>query len=378
MSREELIEALGTIARSGTKAFIDRLEAAKDDEETALIGRFGVGFYSAFMVADRVEVFSRRAGSDTAHVWSSDGKGSFAVAAAEAAYAPRRGTRVVLHLMEDAKSYTERATIERLVHAQSGHVPVPIAIVEKPGAEACRDHRRRGAVGQAEILDHARRLYRFLPQHCRPVRRAGAHHSFPRRGPARLHVVVLRARRAAVRSVRSRSQGPHQALRQARLHHRRCRDPAALSALRARPRRQRRSAAQRLAREDPGKPAPRRHPQRRHQPCALGIGAARRQGAGQLQEDLGTVRRRPQGGRVRGFRAPRCAARAGALQDHRRRRSVAKPERVCRRAQAQSDRDLLSRRRRHRAAEILAASRRLPRARHRGAAACPIRSIPSG
>jgi molecular chaperone HtpG len=140
MSREELIESLGTIARSGTKAFIDRLEAAKDDEDTALIGRFGVGFYSAFMVAERVEVFSRRAGTDTAHVWSSDGKGSFAVAVAEAAYAPRRGTRVVLYLMEDAKSYTEksyteRATIERLVHAQSGHVPVPIAIVEKPGAE---------------------------------------------------------------------------------------------------------------------------------------------------------------------------------------------------------------------------------------------------
>src|SRR4029077_6805125 len=140
MSREELIESLGTIARSGTKAFIDRLEAAKDEEDTALIGRFGVGFYSVFMVAERVEVFSRRAGTDTAHVWSSDGKGSFAVAVAEAAYAPRRGTRVVLHLMEDAKSYTEksyteRATIERLLHAQSGHVPVPIAIVEKPGAE---------------------------------------------------------------------------------------------------------------------------------------------------------------------------------------------------------------------------------------------------
>jgi molecular chaperone HtpG len=135
MSRDEMIEALGTIARSGTKAFIDRLEAAKSEEETALIGRFGVGFYSAFMVAERVEVFSRRAGTEAAHVWSSDGKGSFAVSAAEAAYAPRRGTRVVLHLMEDAKSYTERATVERLIRAQSGHVPVPIAIMEKPGAE---------------------------------------------------------------------------------------------------------------------------------------------------------------------------------------------------------------------------------------------------
>jgi molecular chaperone HtpG len=87
------------------------------------------------MVAERVEVISRRAGTDAAFLWSSDGKGTFAVSAADLADAPRRGTRVVLHLMEDAKSYTERFTIERLVKAHSGHVPVPISIIEKPGAE---------------------------------------------------------------------------------------------------------------------------------------------------------------------------------------------------------------------------------------------------
>jgi molecular chaperone HtpG len=135
MSRDEMVEALGTIARSGTKAFLDRIEAAKAEEETALIGRFGVGFYSAFMVAERVEVRSRRAGTDAAFLWSSDGKGSFAISPAEPEYAPLRGTRVVLHLMEDAKSYIERAAIERLVRAQSGHVPVPISIVVAPGAE---------------------------------------------------------------------------------------------------------------------------------------------------------------------------------------------------------------------------------------------------
>jgi molecular chaperone HtpG len=137
MSREELIEALGTIARSGTKAFLDRIQAAQAEEDTALIGRFGVGFYSAFMVAERVEVISRRAGSDAAFIWSSDGKGSYDIAPVDpvATEAPRRGTRVTLHLLEDAKSYTERSTIERLVKAQSGHVPVPIAIVEKQGAE---------------------------------------------------------------------------------------------------------------------------------------------------------------------------------------------------------------------------------------------------
>ena len=138
MSRDEMIEALGTIARSGTKAFLARIEAAQageSGEESALIGRFGVGFYSAFMVANRVEVFSRRAGTDAAWLWSSDGKGAFAISPVADADAPRRGTRVVLHLMDDAKTYAERGTIERLVKAQSGHVPVPIAIADKPDAE---------------------------------------------------------------------------------------------------------------------------------------------------------------------------------------------------------------------------------------------------
>ena len=161
MSRDEMIDALGTIARSGTKAFLERIEAAQKDDGAAggaLIGRFGVGFYSAFMVAERVDVISRRAGTETAAMWSSDGKGEFAVSPvgplpdpppqAGAARgtpsrsrdgdpevgAPRRGTRVVLHLMDDAKTYAERSTVEPLIKAQSGHVPVPIAIVDKPGA----------------------------------------------------------------------------------------------------------------------------------------------------------------------------------------------------------------------------------------------------
>ncbi len=133
MSRDEMVEALGTIARSGTKAFLDRLQAAEGEAGTNLIGQFGVGFYSAFMVADRVDVVSRRAGSDQAWLWSSDGKGSYTVAAAAPEDAPARGTRVVLHLMADAKSFTERPELERIVKAQSGHVPVPIAIIDKPG-----------------------------------------------------------------------------------------------------------------------------------------------------------------------------------------------------------------------------------------------------
>ncbi|TCN31283.1 molecular chaperone HtpG [Sinorhizobium americanum] len=135
MSRDELVESLGTIARSGTRAFMERIEAAQGKDGAQLIGQFGVGFYSAFMVADNVDVVSRRAGSDKAWHWASDGKGSYTVSAVELADAPTRGTRITLYLMEDAKTYTSRWTVERIVKDQSGHVPVPISIAEKPGAE---------------------------------------------------------------------------------------------------------------------------------------------------------------------------------------------------------------------------------------------------
>jgi molecular chaperone HtpG len=133
MGRDEMVEALGTIARSGTRAFMERLESTKAGEGAELIGQFGVGFYSAFMVADRVDVFSRRAGADEAWSWSSDGKGSYSVRPAGRDEAPERGTRVVLHLMEDAKTYASKWTVERIIREQSGHVAVPIEIAAKPG-----------------------------------------------------------------------------------------------------------------------------------------------------------------------------------------------------------------------------------------------------
>ncbi|HEX8445442.1 MAG TPA: molecular chaperone HtpG [Sphingomonas sp.] len=135
MDEAEMMDALGTIARSGTKGFMERIAASKEAEGSQLIGQFGVGFYSAFMVADRVDVISRRAGGDTAARWSSDGLGTYTIAAADPAEAPARGTRVVLHLKEDATSYTEPFTIERTVKDQSGHVPVAVFLCDKPDAE---------------------------------------------------------------------------------------------------------------------------------------------------------------------------------------------------------------------------------------------------
>lgn len=130
MTAADMGETLGTIARSGTKAFMDRIAADKNGEGQQLIGQFGVGFYSAFMVAGQVEVVSRRAGQADAATWSSDGLGTYTIAPADPAAAPVRGTRVTLHLLDDAKTYAERYTVERIVKAQSGHVPVPIVLQE--------------------------------------------------------------------------------------------------------------------------------------------------------------------------------------------------------------------------------------------------------
>jgi molecular chaperone HtpG len=168
MSRDELVEALGTIARSGTKAFLDRIQEGKDREQASFIGQFGVGFYSAFMVAERVDVTSRRAGSEESFCWASDGKGTFSISAVPLSDAPARGTRVLLHLMDDAGDYTQRYQLERIVKTQSGHVPVPISIVEKPGAEP------------AQIADGAALWTK--PQRRRAARRASSHGSLPRRG----------------------------------------------------------------------------------------------------------------------------------------------------------------------------------------------------
>jgi molecular chaperone HtpG len=135
MSRDEMIEALGTIARSGTRAFLERIEASKAGDGAQLIGQFGVGFYSSFMVADKVDVVSRRAGADEAWLWSSDGKGGYSVDKALPQDASSHGTRVTLHLMDDAKSFASRWTVERIIKDQSGHVPIPVELIEKPGAE---------------------------------------------------------------------------------------------------------------------------------------------------------------------------------------------------------------------------------------------------
>jgi molecular chaperone HtpG len=126
MNREDLVENLGTIARSGTAAFLKQAtgDAAKD---LALIGQFGVGFYAAFMVADKVEVLSRKAGETGSWRWRSDGKGEFEVTAAER---EKRGSDVILHLKPDAKEFLERDRLKKIVTKYSDHIPLPIFLAD--------------------------------------------------------------------------------------------------------------------------------------------------------------------------------------------------------------------------------------------------------
>jgi molecular chaperone HtpG len=133
MERQELIDHLGTIARSGTKAFVSKLKEAKDG--LGLIGQFGVGFYSAFMVAEKIVVISRRAGESDVWTWSSQGGSGFEIARASDEEAARvtRGTEIVLHLKDDARKYLETYEIERIVTSYSDNILFPIELVPEEG-----------------------------------------------------------------------------------------------------------------------------------------------------------------------------------------------------------------------------------------------------
>ncbi len=140
MGREELVSALGTIANSGTRAFLDKVGGGDDKSGLGqgLIGQFGVGFYSVFMVANKVEVTTRRAGSDEAWLWTSDGKGSYTIAPAALQDAPVVGTRVALHLNGESDEFLEAHRVEHVLREHSGAIAIPIEIVGAPGEEPRR------------------------------------------------------------------------------------------------------------------------------------------------------------------------------------------------------------------------------------------------
>ena len=127
MTREEVIEHLGTIAKSGTAEFLDQLTGDQQKDAT-LIGQFGVGFYSGFIVADEIEVLTRSATGGTGTRWTSKGEDEFAVE--EVADLPR-GTQVILHLAADAAEFAEGFRLRNIVRRYSDHIGVPVRMAKE-------------------------------------------------------------------------------------------------------------------------------------------------------------------------------------------------------------------------------------------------------
>ncbi len=155
MSQEELADDLGTIARSGTKNFLKNLNE-EQKKDSALIGQFGVGFYSAFMVAEKVEVISRSIESSEAYMWSSTGKGTFTLQEAER---ESQGTTIKLYLNTEGHEYANRWTLERLIKRYSDHIAFPIFLAYEE-AEYDDKGEKKGSTHKVEQVNSAAALWR--------------------------------------------------------------------------------------------------------------------------------------------------------------------------------------------------------------------------
>ena len=157
MNADELAKNLGTIANSGTQQFVESL-GDQNLDDTNLIGQFGVGFYSVFMVADKVEVLSRKAGEETAFKWISDGQGSFSV---EEATSERNGTTVKLFLSERGKEFANRWQIESIIKKYSNHIPFPIYLhYEEVKSEGEEEEKKEKREQKVEQINTASALWR--------------------------------------------------------------------------------------------------------------------------------------------------------------------------------------------------------------------------
>ncbi|MDP6109525.1 MAG: molecular chaperone HtpG [Rhodospirillales bacterium] len=149
MARDELAETLGTIAKSGTEAFLAQANGDEKDN-VALIGQFGVGFYSSFMVADKVDVLTRKAGEDKAWLWSSDGKGEFTIEEGER---DTNGTTVTLHINKEDKEYLDEPRISHIIKSHSDHIGIPIVFKDDDREETLNSASALWTLQKSEIKD---------------------------------------------------------------------------------------------------------------------------------------------------------------------------------------------------------------------------------
>ncbi|MBA6412406.1 molecular chaperone HtpG [Parahaliea sp. F7430] len=156
MTRDEVIENLGTIAKSGTAAFLENL-TGDQKKDSQLIGQFGVGFYSAFIVAERVEVHSRKAGQDAASgvVWESRGESEFSIEGREKA---SRGTSITLFLKEEAKEFADDFRVRSVIKKYSDHISVPVMML-KPQPPQAEGEEAEAPVAEYEAVNEATALW---------------------------------------------------------------------------------------------------------------------------------------------------------------------------------------------------------------------------
>jgi len=156
MSRDELVENIGTIANSGTKKFLDSLtgDQAKDSH---LIGQFGVGFYSSFIVADKVTVKSRRAGLSSEHgvVWESTGENGYTLETAEI---EKRGTQIILHIREGEEEFVDSLRLRNIIHTYSDHIALPILMPKEATAGENEEDQKQEELGD-EVVNKASALW---------------------------------------------------------------------------------------------------------------------------------------------------------------------------------------------------------------------------
>ncbi|MBN2442656.1 MAG: molecular chaperone HtpG [Spirochaetales bacterium] len=158
MNEEDLVQNLGTIAKSGTKSFLENISGDLK-KDSNLIGQFGVGFYSAFMVADKIEVISRKAGEENAFKWTSDGKGEYDIEPAELDHS---GTKIILHLNEEGQEYANRWQIESTIKKYSNHIPFPIFLhyVETKHEEDDKKEKKEIKENKVEQINSASALWK--------------------------------------------------------------------------------------------------------------------------------------------------------------------------------------------------------------------------
>ena len=322
MNRDEVIANLGTIAKSGTREFFSQL-TGDQQKDAHLIGQFGVGFYSSFIVADKVTVETRRAGDPPAQGvrWTSDGGGEFDV---EPIDRPRRGTAITLHLREGQNDLLSGSRLRSIIRKYSDHIVQPILMkketwqddkqVKSDEDETVNQASALWARPKSEITDEQ---YKEFYKH--------VGHDFD--DPLAWSHARVEGRQEYTELLYIPAHPPfdlwdrdgaarHPALRAARVHHGRRRAVAAgVPALRPRHRRLERPAPQHLARDPPGIARHRGDPRGLHEKGARSPRESRRQRQGEVHDVLEGVRQRRQGGRRRGLREQGEDRRIAALRD---------------------------------------------------------------